>query len=224
MEPSFVFLIYQNQLFAEGLECILQHGKYKVLKKAITDFKDSTSGNSENPEILIIEGNWPSSHLENIIDKAILFFDGNAKILLVANCIDKNIFHLVSENKIQGIVLKVNSADEFLFGIKQVLDGKTFFSSQVTNVFVNHEMEKSNLSVSIREKQILNLLAEMNSTAEIANKLFISESTVKTHRRNLMSKLHSKTTFCLIRTACRENLLNRENHFCGCCFKRFIEV
>lgn len=224
MRPSFTLLIYQNQLFAEGLEYILQNNNYEVLKKSIFDIKESISGFPENSEIMIIEASWPSPKLENIINNLVTFFDGNVKILLVTNLINKNIFHLVSENKIKGIVLKSSSGDEFLFGIKQVLDGKTFYSSLVTNVFVKNRMEPQRLSVSIREKQILTLLAEMNSTEEIAIKLSITKSTVKTHRRNLMRKLHSKNTLCLIRTACRENLLNTDNQFCGCCYKQFLEV
>jgi DNA-binding NarL/FixJ family response regulator len=224
MRPSFILLIYQNQLFAEGLECILQNNNYEVLKINMFDFKESNSDYFENTEIMIIEASWPSPKLENIINNVVTFFGGNAKILLVTNLINKNIFHLVSENRIKGIVLKSSSGDEFLFGIKQVIDSKTYYSSVVANVFVKNRMEPQKLSISIREKQILTLLAEMNSTEEIAIKLSITKSTVKTHRRNLMSKLHSKNTLCLIRTACRENLLNTDNHFCGCCYKQLLEV
>ena len=223
MEIS-VAIIYQNLLFAEGLECILQQNNYKVIKKEISEFKELTLNQISNAELTIVEVNWPFLHLGSIMDKIITLLNDNSKIFLISNIINKNIFRIVSKSKINGIVLKCCGKDEFLFGLKQVLEGKTYYSSIVANLFLNDKIETEAFIVSKREKQILCLIAEMNTTEEIANKLFITKSTVKTHRRNLMHKFNSKNTLCLLRSACHENLLNSETNFCGCCFKQYIGI
>ena len=101
------------------------------------------------------------------------------------------------------------------------MEGKKYYSSLVANLFFKNDSPSDELTVTKREKQILSLLAEMKSSAEIAARLSISQSTVKTHRRNLLHKFKAKNIFCLLRLACRENLLNIESDYCGCCHKQF---
>lgn len=223
MEPTCISIIYKNLLIAEGLECILQQNNYKVIKNEISELKELTLSQLSIVELTIVEANWPFLRLESIIDKIIALLIDNFKIILISNTINKNFFRMISESKINGIVLACGSKEELLFGIKQVLEGKTYYSSLVANLLLRHNNEGAH-AISEREKQILNLIAEMNTTKEIANKLFITKSTVKTHRRNLMHKFNSKNTFCLLRSACHENLLCTENNFCDCCFKQFIEI
>jgi len=217
-------LIYQNLLFAEGLESILQHNNHKVIKNELSEIKETTLSQLTNSELTIVEANWPFPQLEYIIDKIVMLVKDHSRIILISNLINKTIFGLVVNNKINGIVLKSSSKDELLFGIKQVMEGKKYYSSFAAQLFLRAKNETVSLSITKREKQILCLIAEMNTTEEIARKLFITKSTVKTHRRNLMQKFNSKNTLCLLRTACRQNLLNSDNDFCGCCFKQFIEI
>ena len=220
----FTSLIYQNLLFAEGLESILQHNNHKVIKNELSDLKESTLNQITNSELTIVEANWPFPQLENIIERIIMLAKDHSRIILISNLINKTIFGLVVNNKINGIVLKCSSKDELLFGIKQVMEGKKYYSSLAAHLFLRTKNETDSFTITKREKQILCLIAEMNTTEEIAKKLFITKSTVKTHRRNLMQKFNSKNTLCLLRLACRQNLLNADNNFCGCCFKQFIEI
>lgn len=55
------------------------------------------------------------------------------------------------------------------------------------------------LTISPREREVLNLIAWENSTKEIAKELYISEHTVLTHRKNLLSKMNVKNTAGLVR-------------------------
>jgi len=222
MESSVIFIIYQNKLFAEGLECILQQNNHKVIKSAETDLKALTLTDTDKIELLIIESNWPLPRLENTIDEYLLFMEKSVKIILITNFINKIIFRYVYKGKIQGIVLKCSNVEELLFAINQVIEGKQYYSSLVANIFLKNNTEPQMLKVTKRERQILTLLSDMSTTDEIAKKLSISKSTVKTHRRNLMKKLNAKNILNLLRLACRENLLGEENDFCGCCYKQFI--
>ena len=221
MKSAVIFIIYQNQLFAEGLESILQKN-HNVIKSSATDLKALTLIDPEKIELLIIESNWPLPRLENTIDEYLLFIGKSVKIILITNFINKIIFRYVYKGKIQGIVLKCSNVEELLFAINHVSEGKQYYSSLVANVFLKNNLEPQMLKVTKREKQILTLLSGMSSTSEIARKLSITKSTVKTHRRNLMKKLNAKNILSLLRLACRENLMGEENDFCGCCYKQFI--
>ncbi|WP_162304540.1 response regulator transcription factor [Maribellus luteus] len=151
-----------------------------------------------------------------------MIHDSSIKTLLVTNMVNKYILRLIRHEKIQGIVLKCSDAEELIFALKQVADDKKYYSSLVANLIFNDSSDMEEVRISKREKQILTLLAEMKTTSEIADDLSISPSTVKTHRRNLLQKFKAKSLLCLLRLACRQNLLSEETDYCGCCYKKFI--
>jgi len=222
MGAYFTLIIYQNQLCAEGLEAILEKNNYNVVKLAANDFNGLTLNNRDKIELLIIESSWPFPKLEIQIEEYNLFFGRSMNTILIPNFINKSIFRLVHKGKINGVVLKGSNTEELLFAMKQVAEGKLYYSSLVANEYLKNNFDIINIKVSKREKQILSLLSEMLSTQEIANKLSITISTVKTHRRNLMRKFNANNILCLLRLACRENLLGEENDFCKSCYKQFI--
>ena len=65
--------------------------------------------------------------------------------------------------------------------------------------------------VTAREREILELISEGFSTREIAGRLFVSEETIKSHRRHLFSKLSAKNSPHLIQKAIASGMLNAYN-------------
>ena len=63
------------------------------------------------------------------------------------------------------------------------------------------------MNISTREKEVLYLIAYEHSSKEIAAKLFLSQETVNTHRKNIMRKLEVKNTAGMMRVAFEKNLL-----------------
>lgn len=119
------------------------------------------------------------------------------------------------ENGAQGYILKDASKVELLEAIKKTSQKKNYFhpkiNDQVFDYFRNKGKSKSELNeLSEREKEIIRCLSiGMNSKA-IGIFLFISEHTVKTHRRNIMHKLHVKTSAALIRLAIEKGIIEVE--------------
>ncbi|RIJ47044.1 DNA-binding response regulator [Maribellus luteus] len=222
MATSFALILYQNMLFGEGLESILVRHDFSVRKYPISQSNKDLISTHPNPDILILEFNWPCQNLDQFIRNNEMIHDSSIKTLLVTNMVNKYILRLIRHEKIQGIVLKCSDAEELIFALKQVADDKKYYSSLVANLIFNDSSDMEEVRISKREKQILTLLAEMKTTSEIADDLSISPSTVKTHRRNLLQKFKAKSLLCLLRLACRQNLLSEETDYCGCCYKKFI--
>jgi len=110
----------------------------------------------------------------------------------------------------KGYLLKNCGKAELEQCIRKVHGGGTFFSDDLTDVllagmqgkFVRKEGSTQFLpTLSRREKEILKLIISELTTAEIAEKLFISVATVETHRHNMMSKLGVRNTAGLVRVA-----------------------
>lgn len=104
-----------------------------------------------------------------------------------------------------GCVLKSNTGKDLLTAIERVLSGQTYFDRM--NDFVDSGKESNEYKLSEREIEVIGFVAEGLTSKEIAQRLFISEHTVKTHRKNIFRKLQVKDTDELIQLALNEGIL-----------------
>ena len=119
----------------------------------------------------------------------------------------------------RGIILK-HAASEFLIkGIRKVAEGELWAdSSTMTQVVdslsrkyrVDRSPEKGRKELSDREIEVVTLVASGHRNKEIANKLFISEQTVKTHLSNIFQKLEVNDRLELALYAMRNGLVERQ--------------
>jgi len=108
-----------------------------------------------------------------------------------------------------GCVSNTADKEELLFAIHTVYAGNTYLSPVIRQAVnaVCDGIQKKFPSLTRREKEVLNLISEGNTNAEIAEKLFISCDTVNSHRKKLLAKLEVKNTAMLIRYAVDNKLL-----------------
>ena len=116
-------------------------------------------------------------------------------------------------NGADGYLFKSTSEHELLDAIRTVHKGEQYLSKEVNDRMIAKAMFKTRSDSSFipkitrREKQVLGLIAEENTTQEIAQKLFLSISTVETHRMNLCSKLDARNTAGLVKKAIKFGLI-----------------
>lgn len=113
---------------------------------------------------------------------------------------------------ISGYVLKNTGNQELITAIQNVAAGKMHFSDEVTDEMTKHKHDtvkekNTTLKLTDRELEILKLIVQEMNNAEIADKLFISERTVETHRKNMIRKFNSKSIIGLIKYALENKLI-----------------
>ena len=113
----------------------------------------------------------------------------------------------------KGYLLKSCSKAELMEAITKVYNGNQYISDELEESFVKHlKASKENAAsvprISKREKEILQLISEEHTTAQIAQELYISVTTVETHRKNLLRKLGLKNTAGLMRFAFENSLVS----------------
>ena len=113
------------------------------------------------------------------------------------------------ENGAMGYILKNSSKEELIRAIEAVHAGNIFFSGEVGEALdVYQKSLKTELPLlTLREKEVLQLIAEGYTNPQIAEKIFLSPFTVDSHRKNLLAKLNVKNTAMLIRFAVENKLL-----------------
>ncbi len=113
-----------------------------------------------------------------------------------------------------GYILKNTSKTELLEAVRRIASGHSYFAPSVATTILEHAgaaaqepAKETGVSLSAREREILQLIAQELSNLEIADKLFISERTVETHRKNIFFKTQSKSVVGLIQYAIRHELI-----------------
>ena len=95
----------------------------------------------------------------------------------------------------KGFLLKKTKRTELDLAIKTIMEGNNYFSQELLSFFTNKYLAKGNdtqAKFTVRELEVLQLLAKGLNSAEIAQLLNISHRTVDVHRSNLLAKTHSK--------------------------------
>jgi DNA-binding NarL/FixJ family response regulator len=118
---------------------------------------------------------------------------------------------------VKGYVLKSSGGDELIWAVRAVAAGKMYLSSPISEIVVEstihpHSVLQDNnplSTLSPREKEILQLIAEEHTSAEIGKILSISEKTVEKHRAKLMEKLNVRNLAGLVRLAVKYHLVDR---------------
>ena len=148
--------------------------------------------------------------------KAIRARKATVKIVILTTYNDQAIVRELIGIGIAGYILKNSTQKELIEAIHKVASGEMYFSQELTNAVVHnystYVKEKQNhsgesVSLTHREKEVLQLLAREFTNEAIARELKISFRTVETHRKNMMQKTKSHNLAGLLKFAYREGLI-----------------
>ena len=114
-------------------------------------------------------------------------------------------------------VLKESTSAELVRAVREAVAGRRYLSSPLSERAIEAYMKKAESAaldpyemLTAREREVLHLVVQGHTSAEIADRLFISRRTVETHRANLMRKLGLRTHTDLIRYALQRGILPME--------------
>jgi len=136
------------------------------------------------------------------------------RVLIVTMHESEAHFFRVLEAGASGYILKDSSPQELLAALRAVHDGGVYLCSSVAEMLVaSHQPERNEEtlaargSLTEREREVLQLVAEGYTSQEVAAKLCISVKTVEHHRAHIMEKLHLHNRAALVKYAVREGLV-----------------
>lgn len=206
-----VLLIDDHPLVIEGIRSVLDtYSHIEVVGSVSTAREGLALASRTSPDVVMMDINMPGiSGLEAIE----LFKEAHpkARILMLSmhdsrEYISSSVIHGAS-----GYVLKDVSTNEIIAAIEAVAAGGTYFSSGVSDVLMRiGGQAKAAGPLTNREMAVLMLVAEGNSSKDIAQTLTISARTVETHRKNIKKKLGIATTAGLTRYAIETGLIGAQ--------------
>lgn len=200
-----VFVVDDHYMVIEGIQSLLKN------EDDIEWMGHATNGTSclaflkqQLPDIILLDVNLPDiSGIE--LCKQIKQNFTSVYILGLSTFNQQPIIRNMLENGAAGYVLKNATREELMEAMKTVLSGKTYLSFDVALSLRKTDDELP--IITRREKEILLLVGDGLTNAEIAEKLFISIPTVNTHRKSLLNKFNVNNTASLIKLAAKYNLI-----------------
>ena len=127
------------------------------------------------------------------------------KIIALSNFDQLSYVERMKESGASGYLLKNTPLAELMEAIETVNAGGVWWN--YLEKFTNQMEAKQVMMLTRREKEVLGLIADGLTNVEIADKLSVSSSTVDSHRKNLISKLHVKNTAALVRFAFENKII-----------------
>ena len=139
------------------------------------------------------------------------------KVLALSMLVEELYVGRMLEACASGYLLKSTSKEEIVYAIHMVMDGKQFLCSEIGLAMLHKVLNwdsssttapaHKNQLLSKRELEVLQLIAEGLTNAEIADQLFTSKRTVETHRQNILEKTQAKNTAVLVKIALADGLI-----------------
>lgn len=143
--------------------------------------------------------------------------DSRVKIIIITSEIKKEFVSMGIKCGIDGYLSKDIDKNTLIEAIREVMQGKKYFNAVITNLvfedFYTGEKtgkkasRKLSEGLTVRESEVLELIANGKTNQEVADTLFISIKTVETHKANILGKLGLRNMAELVKYAIRNNII-----------------
>jgi DNA-binding NarL/FixJ family response regulator len=208
-----IILAEDHRITREGLVNLLQErSDMQVVGEAENGREAVRLARELSPDLVIMDVTMPDL---NGIDATRIITSGsnNTKVIALSMYSDKQFVQGMIQAGASGYLLKDCAFEELVSAIQAVIHGDTYLSPGIAGIVVQDYLNKlttdrssADTVLTNREREVLQLIAEGNSTKEIAARLTVSVKTVETHRRQIMEKLGIFSIAELTKYAIREGL------------------
>lgn len=207
-EPASIFLADNCAVTRRGVRVLLEtQPGWKVMAEAGSGREAVSKAIELQPDIIILSVTMQEL---NGLDAARLILKtlSKARVLVLASYQTEEMIERAFHAGVRGYVLKSDAETDLVAAVKALLQGRLFFTSAASQVLVEHLRRGRNgngehHNLTVREAEIVQLLAEGHSNKQVAAILNISSRTVENHRAQIMQRLGLRSFSELIRYAVR---------------------
>jgi DNA-binding NarL/FixJ family response regulator len=215
MKTASILIADDHPLVRRGLRTLLEtQPKWKVVAEVSNGREAVEVASTMQPDVAILDIGMPKL---NGMDAASLIFKASPKtrILMLTMHSAEDLIQRTLSAGASGYVLKADAEKDLIAAVDALLHHKTFFTSTASDVILGHmrgrvqkgAADETRGRLSVREREVVQLLAEGKSNKEIAAQLNLSTRTVENHRAKTMDKLKLRSFGELVRYAVRNKIV-----------------
>ena len=200
-----LFIVDDHYMIIEGIQSLLAQ------EKDISWMGHATSAASwlaflknHQPDVILMDINLPDKTGIDLC-KEIKMLYPSVFIIGLSTFSQHSFISKMIDHGASGYILKNATRHELMEAISSVTKGKLFFSKEAAHTL--HQSPDIRIILTRREKEVLELIADGLTNNEIAERLFISITTVDTHRKNLLNKFDCRNVASLVRKASQQHFI-----------------
>ena len=166
----------------------------------------------EKPQVLVVDYNFQDFITIDDLAK-VQKVSSNTQMLVISSDSNKQNIFKALETGVNGYVTKECSQEEIVGAIYATAKGEKFFCNKVLDLILEKHLSKEEeaclaTELTVREIEVVKLIARGHSAKKIANELHLSHHTVYTHRKNVMKKLALSSTADLMLYAVKTGIIS----------------
>lgn len=216
MKKPDIIIVDDHLIFRQGLKSLITAENIAtVIGEASNGIELLELLSHLKPHLVLMDIDMPLMNGMEATRKALLLMP-DLKIIAFSMFSDEEYYYKMIDIGVKGFILKSSGISELEKAIHEVMLGESYFSNELLRKIINNFGHKTtnkpteNIGLTPRETEVLKLICIGLSNIEIAEKLFISDKTVKSHRSNLLEKTKSKNSTALILYAMKHKIVDLE--------------
>jgi DNA-binding NarL/FixJ family response regulator len=195
-----LFIVDDHFMVIEGIKAMLQsEAEMEWLGHAYNADTCLSFLQHQLPDVLLMDINLPDKSGLDLCREVKEKY-ASVRIIGLSTFNQLSFISKMLDHGAMGYLLKNATRQEILMAIRTVMQGKNYLSAEAFDMLKKPNLEEAP-TLTRREIEVLQLIAEGMTNAEMAEKLFVSATTIDTHRKHLLEKFHAKNTAALIRAA-----------------------
>jgi DNA-binding NarL/FixJ family response regulator len=204
--PMRLVLIEDHQALREGLELLLGRHGVQVVGTAGTADEGRELIERLEPDVSLVDIRLgEDSGID--LTRHVLDVDSTRRVVLYTGSSDVELLISGLDSGARGYALKEGTPSELTAALNTVAEGGTYVDPRLRPALLSRRTTQRMPSLSKREREIMDLLSQGLTGEDVAERLFLSSETVKTHIRNAMSKLEAHTRVHAVAIALREGYI-----------------
>lgn len=208
-----IVIIDDHPIVSEGMQKILLQAYKDAIINCFTDSNNFLAWLQKNEtevaiDIIILDITLPGMSGITLCKK-IKELTPQTCVIAFSNHIERSIIIQMLQQGANGYLLKSVPADELIECISEALEGKIVLTKAVREIMAKPTLEDfwTEPVLTKREKEILKMIADGNTTVSIAEKLFLSTHTIESHRRNLLQKFNVNNAMEMVKIAAKQKII-----------------
>ena len=213
MRPARILIADDHDIVRKGLRALVEEESSWQVVADVQDGRSAVAKTQElKPDIAILDIAMPSL---NGLDatKQIVKVNPDTKVLILTMHDSELLIQNVLNAGARGYLMKTDAGRDLVVAIRALLLGQTYFTQRVAQIVLDTFTGKKTTttegdiqSLTAKEREVVQLLAEGKSSKEAADVLNVSTKTLETHRSNIMRKLGCHSVTDVVRYAIRNHL------------------
>jgi two-component system, NarL family, response regulator NreC len=207
--PPTIILADDHPVVRQGIRILLERENFDIVGEAVNGIEAIRLAEKHQPDIVVLDMAMPVMNGITAVPQ-IRDVSPRSKVVLLTMYTEEHHVLQALRAGVKACVTKTQAVEHLISAIREVCSGGVYLSPSVSGAVVQAYLAKSETPydpLTDRERQVLQLVAEGNTTKEIALILGVAAKTAETHRVKVMEKLDIHSTAGLVKYAIRRGLV-----------------